>query len=666
MKSKTLLLVSLYLFFAPIVSAQWLKKYQANFPSPTFYATGKIIAPDSMNMRAIGWKRTIESTTNEGGAVLTNLNIQYSNNGGNTVQFSNPVINIQDRFMSDIFALNKDTTFVITTKTYNALAMGFPSNFIYKSVKGVDSFAKVSSNNMFLDSAWADFICFFDNKNGCVVGDPNYDTANKAIGKFFEIYTTTDCGTSWLRIPSAQIPKPLTGEFPFTGITSNSYAIIGNTIWFVTNASRVFRSSDKGQTWTTIPLTIPQNRSSRANNGCIAFKDSINGLIGINGCVYKTQDGGDTWNLVYDYLVSPVITSPRFTAGNIIYAKGTDGLFIGTNEKFGDIRSNSIVGQGKTWYSYDGIEWKLLGTTFTGNNYDKMSLSALCFENATNAWIGGLDATVYKWGSKKLPPNFQLLSPIPTQKLLCGKNYPLPFSSSDSDSARIDISTDNGATWSSFIKYAWGSKLMTWKAPTSPMECKLKMIALHDTGYNKISSAFTIELPQITTVFPKGGEILEQNKEYNVSWSSSNVDSVNVYFTTDSGTTWTQLTKGIQGNALLKWTTPIVSSSKCAIRVAAHYDTSYYYQSSYFSILNSTSINELAHETITIYPNPVHDILTIETNRAIEKVALFNLLGEEIIITNELYIDCSKLSAGLYVLKLINAKEICTKRFTKF
>jgi hypothetical protein len=207
---------------------------------------------------------------------------------------------------------------------------------------------------------------------------------------------------------------------------------------------------------------------------------------------------------------------------------------------------------------------------------------------------------------------------------------------------------------------------MTWKAPTSPMECKLKMIALHDTGYNKISSAFTIELPQITTVFPKGGEILEQNKEYNVSWSSSNVDSVNVYFTTDSGTTWTQLTKGIQGNALLKWTTPIVSSSKCAIRVAAHYDTSYYYQSSYFSILNSTSINELAHETITIYPNPVHDILTIETNRAIEKVALFNLLGEEIIITNELYIDCSKLSAGLYVLKLINAKEICTKRFTKF
>jgi hypothetical protein len=114
---------------------------------------------------------------------------------------------------------------------------------------------------------------------------------------------------------------------------------------------------------------------------------------------------------------------------------------------------------------------------------------------------------------------------------------------------------------------------MTWKAPTSPMECKLKMIALHDTGYNKISSAFTIELPQITTVFPKGGEILEQNKEYNVSWSSSNVDSVNVYFTTDSGTTWTQLTKGIQGNALLKWTTPIVSSSKCAIRVAAHYDT---------------------------------------------------------------------------------------------
>src|SRR5690606_35089027 len=79
---------------------------------------------------------------------------------------------------------------------------------------------------------------FFDINNGITQGDP-------ASG-YFEIYTTTDGGTNWTRVPNANIPTPLSGEYGY----NNMFETVGDIIWFATNKGRLYKSTDKGLNWT--------------------------------------------------------------------------------------------------------------------------------------------------------------------------------------------------------------------------------------------------------------------------------------------------------------------------------------------------------------------------------------------------------------------------------
>ncbi len=72
---------------------------------------------------------------------------------------------------------------------------------------------------------------------GVAQGDP--------VSGEYEIYVTTNGGEAWTPIPGANIPNPTSGEF---GITGN-YCAFGDNIWFGTNQGRIFRSTDKGNTW---------------------------------------------------------------------------------------------------------------------------------------------------------------------------------------------------------------------------------------------------------------------------------------------------------------------------------------------------------------------------------------------------------------------------------
>lgn len=83
---------------------------------------------------------------------------------------------------------------------------------------------------------------------------------------------------------------------------------------------------------------------------------------------------------------------------------------------------------------------------------------------------------------------------------------------------------------------------------------------------------------------------------------------------------------------------------------------------------STLSIDELASvaKTIKIYPNPVRNILNIETESAISKVEIYTLLGKEILKKESKNIDVSVLPQGLYFIKISSSEGIETvKRFIK-
>ena len=78
-------------------------------------------------------------------------------------------------------------------------------------------------------------------------------------------------------------------------------------------------------------------------------------------------------------------------------------------------------------------------------------------------------------------------------------------------------------------------------------------------------------------------------------------------------------------------------------------------------------------ETISIYPNPTHETLNIAFGESpsINTVVLYNLIGKVVgtypVSGNNMNIDLSEMSSGLYFLRFINAcgEVTAIRKFTR-
>jgi subtilisin family serine protease len=164
----------------------------------------------------------------------------------------------------------------------------------------------VSSITPFVNS-----VHFYDANNGILLGDP-------VSGKW-GIGTTTDGGVTWS--PLASPLSPVSGT---EAGWNNSYAAMGDTLWFGSNSGRIYRSTNRGQTWTSA-------LAPTLNSLGLAFADSKRGLAtfstttttGGSNMIAATTDGGTTWKGV---------TMPFANADpqGVTFVPGTMRAFVGT------------------------------------------------------------------------------------------------------------------------------------------------------------------------------------------------------------------------------------------------------------------------------------------------------------------------------------------------
>ena len=81
------------------------------------------------------------------------------------------------------------------------------------------------------------------------------------------------------------------------------------------------------------------------------------------------------------------------------------------------------------------------------------------------------------------------------------------------------------------------------------------------------------------------------------------------------------------------------------------------------------SVSSFDAAKIKMYPNPATTNFTIEAKEAIEKVSIFNLLGQEVISNNansqQITVDISSLQVGVYVVKATVNGTVSTSRIIK-
>jgi endoglucanase len=81
------------------------------------------------------------------------------------------------------------------------------------------------------------------------------------------------------------------------------------------------------------------------------------------------------------------------------------------------------------------------------------------------------------------------------------------------------------------------------------------------------------------------------------------------------------------------------------------------------------SINEFVANAIKLHPNPATNVLNLESASAIEKVSVYNLLGQNVISqypnTESVTLDVASLQVGIYVVKTSINGNVSSSRFIK-
>ncbi|HTE46477.1 MAG TPA: hypothetical protein VK636_14585 [Gemmatimonadaceae bacterium] len=217
-----------------------------------------------------------------------------------------------------------------------------------------------------------DAISFWDDQHGIAMSDP-------VEGRLF-LLTTDDGGTTWSRVPTENAPPVLTGEAAFAASGTCLTVQGSSNVWIGTGGgqrARVFRSTDRGRTWT---VADTPSHAGGASSGIfsVAFADAQHG-VAVGGDYSKpkeafdnvavTSDGGLTWRLARGM--------PRAYLSGVAYVPSTNG------------RSMIAVGLAGTARSIDG------GDTWT--MVDTVAYNSVAFASRKDGWAAGARGRIAKW-----------------------------------------------------------------------------------------------------------------------------------------------------------------------------------------------------------------------------------------------------------------------------
>jgi photosystem II stability/assembly factor-like uncharacterized protein len=208
--------------------------------------------------------------------------------GGRTWQ-ARPVPGGPDLDFRDIHAVDDRTAYTLS------IGEGEKSR-IYKTDDGGNTWTLRYINRA--PRGFLDALAFWDSDHGLALGDP--------VDGRFVVLTTDDGGETWRPSPTGGMPPSLPGEGAFAASGTCLVVAGDGHAWFGTGgakASRVFRSTDRGRTWTVHETPV---RAGTPSSGIfsLAFGDRDRG-IAVGGdykepgpasdVVALTADGGRTW-----------------------------------------------------------------------------------------------------------------------------------------------------------------------------------------------------------------------------------------------------------------------------------------------------------------------------------------------------------------------------------
>ena len=258
-----------------------------------------------------------------------------------------------------------------------ALATSSPgATFVFKTTNGgttwVQTFTQAAG---FIDAIWMK-----DANNGFMYGDP--------VGSRWSLWKTTNGGTTW---DSTGLNLPQVGA---EAGWNNSLYVSGNNIWFGTNNTKIYYSSNNGANWVAQATTGQLNIYGVWMNGTTGYAAGQTELM-------YTTNSGTTWTQQTSLgtgVVQQIQNAPGTSTWWMV-RQGT-GIYKTTNN-------------GTTWTT----DFTITGTTWTVGVARNASTGG-------NVWVTNTTGGIYKYGvtTGVITP----ISNVATDYKL-NQNYPNPF-----------------------------------------------------------------------------------------------------------------------------------------------------------------------------------------------------------------------------------------------
>lgn len=561
--------------------------------------------------RGINWisivdANTVWATAYDGSGGAANIQeFTKTTDGGNTWTAGNINVGNTGLGISMIHALDANTAWLVAYPNAGGQTGG-----IWKTTNGGSNWTRQNTATYNDAASFTNVVYFWDANTGFCQGDP----IGSGNGEF-ELYTTTNGGTTWNLVPGANIPAPLAGEYGYT----RQIEVVGNVVWFTTNKGRVYHSTDKGLNWSVYqsPLT---DFGGTGQSGNLSFKDGSTGLIIDDaGVVYESTNSGSTWNTV--------TTTGTVLTNGLCYIEGTNTVF--------------STGTGSSYSQDGGVTWNIIDTDqHLFVEFTNLSIGwSGWFNNATTPNTEGM----WKWNntSGALTSDFQ-----GSPSITC-LGSTVQFT---------DLSSGTTPTSWSWIFQGGTPSTSTVQNPvvtyTTPGFYTVSLTVDDGNGpTNKTDSAhIQVVLPTST---PSAITGVTAPCEFDIeTYSVTNV--AGAFYTWTLPATWT----GTSGSNSI---TATVGASGGNVEVTAD-NVCGSSSPSILTITNCTvGIDEVTVNGTSIYPNPAQDVIYVEGiygNSKIKNkdIKIIDILGKTIIsstINRTNYsINTSKLNKGLYFIQL--------------
>lgn len=354
----------------------------------------------TVSISAHDWKDQASGTTQDlqSVSVVTNNIAWICGNGGTVLLTTDEGVTWQSKGggsvigttnLMNIFGIDAQSALVSASPETDPVTHATTA-YVYRTTNAGQSWTKVYT----LAGGMINGIFMFDSNRGVLVANP--------IGGRWSVWATTNGGATWdstgIRLPA--------GSTTEAGFNNSIYGdAASKTVWFGTNNSRMYVSTDYGMTWTAKPTAGLTDIHS------IYFSGS-NGLAAGTG-LYITANGGSTWKAINTMGSGPI-------TGILVHDNWDSWM---TRLGTANAPDNHIY----TAQNFGDSTWKVEYTAPDSKAYLHMTTAR---NDEGNVWAvrqgGGITVGLHAHGetdvkqiSGKAPDNYYL-----------SQNYPNPFNPS--------------------------------------------------------------------------------------------------------------------------------------------------------------------------------------------------------------------------------------------